>query len=182
LKLIAADVGPANVRFLHCGFSSREVGEHLRALNLEGVTTRYGLLDHREAMRITASTHVRIVLLPDNAYTKAQVPAKLYNYLIMNGPVLAIAPEQGAVARIVSETGMGTVVSPESSVRRVADVLRGFFDDWRRGELKLRANQERIAAYDRRKHVEELARIFGAVQAGPLTSDAELRPEMSLSA
>jgi hypothetical protein len=111
-------------------------------------------------MSLIASVHARVVLLGDNGHTKAQVPAKLYNYLIMNGQILAIAPEQGAVARILNETQMGDVVSPWSTPEAIAAVLRGYYDDWNRGTLVTEPNLEGIARYDRRRHAEQLADIW----------------------
>lgn len=164
LKLLGDDVGRDHIRFVHCGFSSREVEEHLRACDLEPIAVRHGLIPHHQAMRIIASVHARVVLLGDNDHTKAQVPAKLYNYLIMNGQILAVAPQLGAVARILAETRMGDVVSPWSSPETVAGVLRGYYDNWKRGTLAVQPNHEGIARYDRRRHAEQLADIFRATR------------------
>ena len=162
LKLLVNEVGRDRIRFVHCGFSSREVEENLRALDLESIVVRHGLIPHHQAMGLIASVHARVVLLGDNGHTKAQVPAKLYNYLIMNGQILAIAPEQGAVARILNETQMGDVVSPWSTPEAIAAVLRGYYDDWNRGTLVTQPNLEGVARSDRRRHAEQLADIFRA--------------------
>jgi glycosyltransferase involved in cell wall biosynthesis len=162
-KLFADEVGRDRVRFVHCGFSSREVDEFLAALDLEAISVRHGLIPHHHAMKIIASVHARVVLLGDNSHTTAQVPAKLYNYLIMQGPVLAIAPARGAVARILDETQMGDVIPPATSPEAVAKMLRGYYNAWTRGVLTVRPNQADTARYDRLEQAGQLAAIFRGV-------------------
>ena len=174
LKMLVDDVGPDKIRFVHCGFASEEVAERIRTLKLDEVVVQPGLLPHVEAMEKIASTHLRLVLLADNGYSKAMVPAKLYHYLIMNGPVLAVAPECGAVARLLTETRMGMVVSPDCSPSRLACLMRGYYDAWKRGELKINPDSEQIDKYDRHRHVGQLARIFRSINGFNLALLAQL--------
>lgn len=160
LKLLSNDVGSHRVRFVQVGPSSREVDDAIREMNLEDIVVRHGDMTHHEAMRITASTTVRLVLLAENGYSRAMVPAKLYNYLIMDGPILAVSPTQGAAARVLSETGAGTLVPPTDDGSEIYRQLRAYFEKWQRGDRLIDVAQDRIDAYDRRRHAEALTRIF----------------------
>lgn len=116
-----------------------------------------GVLSHREAMRITANTELRLLLLYENAYSKSIVPQKLYNYLIMNGPILAVAPEVGITAGIIATTRLGTVVSPRRGVEAVYDQLKRFFLAWQQGASTIQPNIAEIDRYDYRTHTRRLA-------------------------
>jgi glycosyltransferase involved in cell wall biosynthesis len=157
---LARTVGSGRVRLDHCGFCSPEIREFLRENGPTELVQFHGQLSHHEAMRITANTDLRLALLYENEYSDSIVPAKLYHYLVMDGPILAIAPERGAVARILAETQMGVVVTPSCGVDRLFGILRRFHDDWTRGELAVKPNRDRIDEYDRRRHVARLASIL----------------------
>lgn len=159
LKMFCDRAGTDRIRFVQCGFLSREVEEYLEELNLGAVVVRQGDMTHHEAMRITASTHLRVVLLADNSYSRAMVPAKLYNYLIMNGPILAVSPTDGAAARVLRETRAGTIVAPTDDGTEVCRNLLDYYQRWRRGERLVEPCEERVAAYDRRRHASALADI-----------------------
>lgn len=159
LRLLRDDVGASRIRFVHCGPASNEVNGFIRELNLDDLVIRHGELNHGDAMRITASTTLRLVLLGENGYSSAMVPAKLYNYLIMDGPILAVSPVQGAAARVLAETRTGRTVSPNDDGRNIYQHLLAYYEKWRLGERLVDPSQEHIDAYDRRRHAAALAEI-----------------------
>ena len=174
VRMLADRVGVDKVRLVHCGFHSRQVDAYLRETGAHRFLSSSGWLSHDEAMRAVAATDLRVVLLYENEYSGCIVPAKLYNYLIMKGPILAIAPETGALARIVAETRTGTVVSPRSSVDRVYLALRRYYESWRRRKPLEEPDPERIAEYDRRRHVAQLAGILNGMDSEAPRSRARI--------
>ncbi len=160
LKRLALEVGRDKIRFIHCGYLSHQVKAYLQIERMEDLVEVHGELPHANAMRLTADTEVRLLLLYENAYSDSIVPLKLYNYLIMNGPILAIAPEEGRTAAIIAETRMGVVVSAKRGVVAVYQQLRDFYHAWQRGELTVDPNLEEIARYDRHTQAMTLAGIL----------------------
>lgn len=160
LKNLAQDVGRDRVRLVHCGYLSKAVKSYLRRERMEDLVEAHGTLAHADAMALTADTEVRLVLLYENAYSASIVPMKLYNYLIMKGPILAIAPEEGRTASIIAETRMGVVLSERHGVARVHAQLQSYFRAWEKGELTVEPNLEKIAQYDRRVQTMNLAKIL----------------------
>lgn len=157
---LAVEMGRDMVRFVHCGYLSEQVKNYLRDEKMEDLVEAHGNLPHEQAMRITSDTEVKLVLLYENAYSTSIVPLKLYNYLIMKGPILAIAPEEGRTAAIIAETRMGAVVSAKRGVDAVYKQLHGFYQAWQRGELTVDPDLEEIARYDRRTQAMTLAGIL----------------------
>lgn len=160
LNKLAGEVGRDRVKLVFCGYPSRQVMDYLQEQQMSDLVDVRGVLSHREAMRITADTELRLLLLYENAYSTSIVPQKLYNYLIMNGPILAIAPEEGITAGIIATTHMGTVVSPRRGVEAIYDQLKRFFLAWQRGALTVKPNNAEIDRYDYRTHTRRLAGIL----------------------
>lgn len=160
LKLLGDEVGCDKLRLVHCGLMSQQVKDYLHSRDMNQLVEQHGFLPHADAMKLTAHTDVRLLLLYQNAYSGSIVPMKLYNYLIMNGPILAIAPEQGATASIIRNTRTGTVISPERGVDAVYRQLRKYYQAWACGKLAVHPDAVEIERYDRRSHAKRLAEIL----------------------
>jgi hypothetical protein len=86
-------------------------------------------------MKLTANTEIRLLLLYENSYSTSMVPMKLYHYLIMNGPILAVAPEEGVTASIIAATHMGVVISPQRGLNTIYEQLKRYYRAWQRGRF-----------------------------------------------
>lgn len=160
LKLLAEDVGRDKVRLVHCGLMSQQVKDYVATRGMTPLVDLHGFLPHADAMKLTARTDIRLLLLYQNNYSRSIVPMKLYNYLIMNGPILAVAPEEGATASIVKKTRTGTVISPERGVAAIHRQLKKYYEAWACGRLAFHPDAAEIAQYDRRCHAKRLSEIL----------------------
>ena len=113
-------------------------------LGLSGTVTRTLPVTHNESLRILAESHVLVVIQPD---TILQVPAKLYEYVGLQRPILALA-EDGAVARVVRDGGFGLVASP-TNLDSIAEALTDLYR--RHGTLVQNSiDNARVAHFDAR--------------------------------
>ncbi len=172
LRRLADEVGRDRVRFVLCGYCSRQVADYIATRGIEDLVVRHGELTHTAAMRMVAGTDLLLALLYDNAYSDAIVPLKLYSYLPMRRPILAIAPEEGATAALIRSTRTGVIVPPRDGIDAIARALRRYFDAWQTGTLSHDPDDTAIARYDRRAQTLELATVFRRLLAGTVRSDA----------
>lgn len=80
---------------------------------------------HQEALRRMAASDVLLLTVADLPGLASMVPAKLYEYLAVGRPILAIAP-WGEAARLIAATEAGSVVppgQPEALAKVLADWL-----------------------------------------------------------
>lgn len=76
-------------------------------------------LPHREALRALFLADALVIVQPD---TQTQVPGKLYEYLFVGKPVVALA-HAGATADLVQGGGLGWVADPDSVAEVAAAIL-----------------------------------------------------------
>ena len=155
--------------------SAFDVGAAIARLGLTGVVTVTPPVPHDTSLRLLSASHVLVVIQPDTAL---QVPAKLYEYVGLRRPILALA-DPGAVARIVRDGGFGVVVSP-TDVDGIASALTQLY---RSHETLVPASlvNERVAEYDARYQSGLLAEILSSLDAvgaptsphGPATRSLE---------
>ncbi len=138
------------------GLGEPPVREAASRLGLEEAVHRHPMRIHQEAMEELASCDVLLsATAPGYGHL---VPQKLYNYLALDRHVLVVTPEDSMPARIVRETGAGTVVEP--AAEEVASIL---------GELARRLDEGTLAPdiddgarsrYSRTSHARTLSEVF----------------------
>lgn len=97
--------------------------EKVEELKLGSVVNLLAPVPHGECLKSMAASHVLLVIQPESII---QVPAKLYEYMALRRPVLALAPE-GAVGDLVREGNLGILVPP-TNVDAIANALCRLYD------------------------------------------------------
>lgn len=116
-----------------------------------------GYLSHQASMKELARVDILVVLLAGN-YPHV-VPQKLYNYLALKKPILAVVPPDGRAAQIIKETKSGIVVSPNDS-DAIAEHLLELHKSWEKGSMEINIDKEKLAEYRRDLLTKKLATIF----------------------
>ncbi|MEX2574612.1 MAG: glycosyltransferase [Balneolaceae bacterium] len=102
-----------------------------------------------------------ILLLSTDPRRLNIIPAKLWDYIAVGGPVLSIAPN-AEIGRILKKTGTG-VHMPLSEKQKIADLLADCVRAKRNGDdlpLAFAVNQEEVDRYDARQTTRHLADIL----------------------
>jgi glycosyltransferase involved in cell wall biosynthesis len=154
---------PALAALLRMRFIGRIVDTELAPFegteNLGVARTAY--VPHAEVLRALSASHVTLCLLDDVAGTERIYPAKIFELMRLGRTVLTVAPDHGALARLVAQHRTGPVVSP-GDAPAIAAVLASWLDDFRRGDFVCRSwqNAADVARYDRRALAGEFAAIL----------------------
>ncbi len=113
--------------FLVGGISveDEKLKELLHTSELKEVVQLIPRLPYREAMEFQLQSDVLLLIQPG---FPLQVPRKLYEYMAMKRPVLALTEQHGATARIVRECKMGRVV--ENTSEHIQPVLYEMYTSW----------------------------------------------------
>jgi glycosyltransferase involved in cell wall biosynthesis len=108
-----------------------DIGGLTGELGLDGVVRVEESVPHQESLRRLISADVLLVIQPG---TELQVPAKLYEYMGLRKPVLALA-DPGAVANLVRRGNLGLVAAADDPQAIAQAVLRLFTERDRLGSM-----------------------------------------------
>jgi len=165
--LSAGDLARHDVRltFLGCGtyVESETFARIVRDLDLGGVVDVQRRIPHRETLRRLHEAAVLLVL--QAADTQTQIPAKLFEYLRVGRPVLALAVE-GATPRLLRELGAGVVVVP-GAVDQIAHAVRALYQEWKTNHDR-RTSVPGIAGFSRLAQTSGLARVLDETAAATM--------------
>jgi glycosyltransferase involved in cell wall biosynthesis len=150
---------PELAKLLRVRFVGRVVD--LEAKHFEGTEAlgveRIGYLEHDEAVRALAASHLVLVILDETEGTEHIYPAKIFEAMAVGRPSLTLAPE-GALTRLVDRHKVGERLPPrdeEAICTLLIDKLRAFRD----GRPLVAEAPVGISIFDRR----EIARAFADV-------------------
>ena len=169
----AADAGqldPQRVRLRFLGGGSYVESPEFRKTvvdhGLDGQVEIVSRLPYADALRELAVADV-LLLLQASEDTRSLVPAKLYEYLRLAKPVLALTLP-GEVSALLAHTGGGFAIDP-ANMRQLTETVGTLYARWQDGTLATCcASRLALQRYQRRNLAAELAGLFAhAVASGP---------------
>jgi glycosyltransferase involved in cell wall biosynthesis len=134
----------------------------IKKYDLSEVVERRGYLPHKEAL--AQLQDVSLFLLTTSPSPEAEMisTSKLFEYMPLKQPVLAIVPPDGAASQIVSSLNLGKVVSPFDPIG-IKQELFSFFSDWEKGSLSLNVDEGKIKIFSRKFLTSRLASLFDEI-------------------
>ena len=99
--------------------------------------------------------------MPENKTVNGVPTSKIYNYLGAGKHILGLVPKDGIAAKIISETGSGTIASSEDP-KEIADVLEHMYSLWENNTLKVDPNRD-ISIYEWRNLTKRLVAVFDSL-------------------
>ena len=109
----------------HFGTSVYDIKHLAQSMGLQDVYIEHGYLPHKEALQALMGMDATCLIL-DEAHVHADktVGGKLYEYLRLKKPIIAIVPEGGEAARTIYQTDSGIVCSKRNPAKIAAEINR----------------------------------------------------------
>jgi glycosyltransferase involved in cell wall biosynthesis len=117
--------------------------------------------DHAAALQAMRSADALLLVANTTPGAEATVPGKLFEYLAIGRPVVAIAPPESSTADVLRQTGGGWLAPAGSSQAIEASLRQAYTQRC----FCLGPNPAEVARFDRRRLTGDLAHIFDEVTA-----------------
>ena len=144
------------------GRVDREVYAAIEEAGLRDNVVDLGYCDHLTAVREQLAASILILPLRNDPEYRPILPGKLFEYLASRRPVLGIGQEDGAMARVLADTGAGVTADWDN-----LETMRAFIDQaWEQhkaGGVPPVAGD--IARFSRRNLTRELAALLERVSS-----------------
>jgi glycosyltransferase involved in cell wall biosynthesis len=145
-----------SVELRACGHESAYATQ-LQQLGIDDLVHLLPPLPYRDSLRDAAGADG--LLLLQAACCDHQIPAKAYEYLRLNKPILALTTQTGDTAALLRQSGGATIVDLEDE-NAIYDAVPEFLRHVRRGAHPLPGNS---AAYSRQSQAKQLAACLDRV-------------------
>jgi glycosyltransferase involved in cell wall biosynthesis len=129
-----------------------DLAAYVKDHELDSIVRLRGPVPYQESLERVASSDVAILLQPG---TKTQVPSKLYEYVGLGKPILAVAEKESAVSDVMSLHGLGAVADARSALE-IATTLQAMYQRWK-------ASGNRLTVSDRGRDEFDVRRLAGVL-------------------
>ncbi len=113
------------------------------------------------SLALQRDSEALLLLIPDaGGRGKGVLSGKVFEYLAVGRPILAVVPPDGAAAALIEETGAGVVVAPDDvdAIRGALEKLHGQFENGGLPDVVL--DEDLHHRLSRRTRVEETAELL----------------------
>jgi len=131
--------------------------EEITINNLDENVQLIDYVAHDEVIEYQKKSQVLLLLLNNVPSVKGIITGKIFEYLMVNRPILAIAPKDGDLAEILNETNAGVVVDFEESTTLKNTILE-LYSKYKQGNLSV--NSKNIDQFHRRELTNKVAKIL----------------------
>lgn len=137
------------------GAKADEYNRVVSRLVAGGLIKDYGLQPHEATLKLLFGSDVLLILRGGLQFKGSHIPAKVFEYMGIGKPILAITSE-GGLSEIVEKCQHGIIVPP-SSVDKVKEAILDLCTRYRNGQLHMQGDKSYIKAFERESLTRELA-------------------------
>lgn len=135
------------------------LSQYLIMNKLDAIVSMQDQVPYHTSLQYLQRSDLLLLLQPG---TKTQVPSKLFEYIGMRKPILAISPRDGATSLLVEKEGLGMVADPDK-VHEIAEGLLLLYQQWRQGLLTEARYENAYQKFNVRRMTGELASLLNGL-------------------
>jgi len=134
----------------------------IRSFGLMDVIERIRYVSHKKSLQFQADSDVLLLTRSAQPGNEVIIPAKLFEYLAIGKPILALVPPEGEAAGLVRKTNSGVVVAPDDK-DAIIRAIHEMYSKYERGGFFLERETEALKPYERRHLTGKLAELFDSL-------------------
>lgn len=143
-----------NILFHHIGNSQLNLPKLISKFELENNIKLWGYLSHKDCIvKLNQMNALCFILDDQNKNSVNTVGGKVYEYLRLKKPILALVPENGEAANLINRTKSGQVISPQNT-----DKICEALNEWMTGNINFEYRD--IETFNREKQARQFLEIF----------------------
>jgi len=149
-------VDPNNIRIALVGSAQLpyNLEEYLHEKGLDGTIIRHDYVPYKQSLKYMQNSDILLLLQPG---TTTQIPSKLFEYIGMRKPILAISPCEGATYNLVIGESIGSVTPPDN-IQEIAEAIYSMYQEYKNGAYRNNANEEAYKKFNVKNIVKALAK------------------------
>lgn len=147
------------VRVHFIGNVGQEIERVIAEMGLGSIVQLTQYVSHHEVMAHLSAAD--LLLLIQSKDSELTIPAKVFEYLAAQRPILALIPP-GATADLLADAGGHLLVGPED-ITGIANSLKRLYEAWETNTLETSLQPGKLLTYERRTLTSVLARVLNEI-------------------
>lgn len=147
-----------NLKIKLIGHIDGKVRSYIAEKNLESKVENVEYMQHAQVLEYQRKSDLLLLLVPIAKKAECILTGKLFEYLASGRPVLAIAPENGDVARVLKETACGFTVDFNDK-EKMKSIIMDLYVKYQENQLVTNKNDV-VGKFSRRNLTKEFSKIL----------------------
>lgn len=152
-------LSPKDIHLRFVGRFGAEVLAMFESASFRSAIEVISYIPHEKSVELLFESDILLLVVDEAKESEEIVPGKVYEYVGTKKPILAIAPIESAIAKLLAETGAGNVAH-QSEIEKIARNFLTYYQNWQKGEPIISPNHEKIKNYERREAARMLAELL----------------------
>lgn len=116
---------------------------------------------HEESIKFLLKSDSLLLIVDESKESNEIVPGKVYEYIGVKRPIIAIAPQQSAISKLIRETRSGRIAH-QSEIEQTANIFLTYFMNWKNKEYSFSPDDQKISKYERKESARQLAILLNS--------------------
>lgn len=151
-------VDKKNLSIDFIGTIEEKIKNNIENLGLGDIINYEGYLPHIDSLKKSANANLLLLVVGKGEKVKSVYTGKVFEYLRLKRPILALSPAESVVEKLLNETGCGINVEYDK-IDEIEKCILKIYNEWI-SKSKLVVNESKIKKYERKNLTKKLAEVF----------------------
>lgn len=154
--------GKIDPAFIHLKFIGRfgaEVEEMFNSASFAGSIEKISYIPHNDSIKHLLLSDALLLIVDESKESEEIVPGKVYEYIGVKKPVIAVAPQNSAISKLIKETSSGKIAH-QSEIDLIADIFLHYYNNWMANSGEFHPNIDLINSFERKEAAKKLAELL----------------------
>lgn len=161
-KLITSgEIDPNDIKLIFVGRFGDEIYDMFNKVTFNDNIEIHSYVPHKKSIEFILRSDVLLLVVDESKESEEIVPGKVYEYIGTRKPILAIAPDNSSIAKLIKETQTG-FVAHQNDIDRIAQNYLAFYQAWKKKSLIINPDEQEIIKYERKESARQLAELLNS--------------------
>ncbi|MDQ1266376.1 MAG: hypothetical protein QG635_1528 [Bacteroidota bacterium] len=155
-------INPARICLRFVGRFGAEVEEMFSKASFRNSIETISYIPHSESIALLMRSDALLLIVDEAKESEEIVPGKVYEYVGVGKPILAIAPQRSAIADLMRETACGKLAH-QSEIDKIGEIFLQYYKEWESGGIRFNPVKQAVDSYERRNAAKRLAALLDEI-------------------
>lgn len=154
------DKNKIEIKFI--GTCDKQIHDEVVQMDVNNVVKFIDYLPHKESLLHALNADLLLLIVGEDPKVKSVYTGKIFEYLKLKNPILALSPKESVIEQLLNETGCGKNIE-FNNISGIENYITAQYNNWLNDNMKLNINEEEIKKYDRKNLTHILSKVLDEV-------------------
>lgn len=146
---------------IHIMFIGKVFEDHRRLFDVypELKITELDYLPFHQMMEFSRSASLLLFIVHETSYSEYYIPVKMYDYLSLRKPILALGNRKSKIEQILTETDSGELIEKKDT-KGISTFIKKKYSEWKANKYILLPENQSLKKYETKFNAEKLISLF----------------------